>query len=96
MYKWKVTNLVGILLTLLVLPAAEGICGDEARAEWTIVATYPIPENASGLAYDGSWLYCGIYGVNGGRIFHAAVILLPVLGAMLLWGLFCLINSGQW
>lgn len=38
--------------------------------QWTIVATYPIPEGASGLAYDGSKLYCGIYGVNGGDVYQ--------------------------
>ncbi len=30
-------------------------------AEWTIVETYPIPENTSGLAWDGEYLYCGTY-----------------------------------
>ncbi|MDZ7777925.1 MAG: hypothetical protein U5L09_21075 [Bacteroidales bacterium] len=36
--------------------------------EWTIEATYEIPQNASGLAWDGTYLYCGIYGVDGDRI----------------------------
>ncbi|HUU82826.1 MAG TPA: choice-of-anchor D domain-containing protein [Phycisphaerae bacterium] len=40
------------------------------RAEWTIVATYSIPEGASGLAYDGTYLYCGIYGVNGNQVYR--------------------------
>lgn len=39
-------------------------------AEWSIVATYEIPENASGLAYDGEYLYCGIYGSNGDKIYQ--------------------------
>lgn len=38
-------------------------------AGWTIVASYPLPEGASGLAWDGTTLYCGIYGVDGGRIY---------------------------
>ncbi len=38
--------------------------------EWTIEATYEIPQNASGLAWDGTNLYCGIYGVDGERIFQ--------------------------
>nr|MBC8525874.1 PQQ-binding-like beta-propeller repeat protein [Candidatus Cloacimonadota bacterium] len=38
--------------------------------EWTIVATYPIPEGASGLAYDGTYLYCGIYGANGDEVYR--------------------------
>jgi outer membrane protein assembly factor BamB len=37
---------------------------------WTIVASYPIPEGASGLAWDGTNLYCGIYGVDGGRVYR--------------------------
>lgn len=43
---------------------------DRGDAGWTIVASYPIPEGASGLAWDGANLYCGIYGVNGGRIYR--------------------------
>ncbi|MCK5636665.1 MAG: hypothetical protein KAH91_04520, partial [Thermoplasmatales archaeon] len=43
--------------------------GDTNR-EWSIVATYPIPEGASGLAYDGSYLYCGIYGANGDEVYR--------------------------
>ncbi|MCH2134824.1 MAG: choice-of-anchor D domain-containing protein [Phycisphaerales bacterium] len=37
---------------------------------WTIVASYPLPEGASGLAWDGTDLYCGIYGVNGSNIYR--------------------------
>ncbi len=37
---------------------------------WSIIATYPIPEGASGLAYDGSNLFCGIYGANGDEIYQ--------------------------
>lgn len=39
-------------------------------AEWTILATYPIPEGASGLAYDGTHLYFGIYGSSGSNIYQ--------------------------
>jgi len=39
-------------------------------AEWTIVQTYPIPEGASGLAFDGTYLYCGIYGANGDEVYR--------------------------
>jgi hypothetical protein len=27
--------------------------------DWTIVATYTVPGKASGLAFDGEYLYCG-------------------------------------
>jgi len=39
-------------------------------AEWTVVQTYSIPEGASGLAYDGTYLYCGIYGANGDEVYQ--------------------------
>jgi len=37
---------------------------------WSIVATFPIIADASGLAYDGTYLYCGIYGVTGNNIYR--------------------------
>ncbi len=39
-------------------------------AEWTIVQTFSIPEGASGLAFDGTYLYCGIYGANGDKVYQ--------------------------
>ena len=39
-------------------------------AEWTIVETFSIPEGASGLAFDGNYLYCGIYGANGDEVYQ--------------------------
>lgn len=39
-------------------------------ADWTIVETYTIPGKASGLAYDGTYLYSGIYGSNGDQIWR--------------------------
>jgi PKD repeat protein len=44
--------------------------GTVSSRDWTIVATYPIPQAASGLAYDGTYLYCGIYGSNGDQIYQ--------------------------
>jgi len=61
-------------VALCVLNSAS-LVATQANAEqygdsgWTVVASYPIPEGASGLAWDGTSLYCGIYGVNGGRIY---------------------------
>jgi len=37
---------------------------------WTILLTYTIPDAASGLAYDGSYLYCGIYGADGDEAYQ--------------------------
>ncbi|MCF7920118.1 MAG: choice-of-anchor D domain-containing protein [Candidatus Cloacimonetes bacterium] len=48
------------LLLLFVL-----VLGLNLNAEWTVVETFAIPEGAAGLAWDGEYLYCGIYGVNG-------------------------------
>jgi PKD repeat protein len=49
------------------LPQIEGKIGSRY---WSIVATYTIPEGASGLASDGTYLYCGIYGANGDEIYQ--------------------------
>jgi hypothetical protein len=38
--------------------------------DWSIVASYPLPEASSGLAYDGTYLYSGIYGSNGSNIYQ--------------------------
>ena len=48
--------------------ATRGV--SSAGAQWTIVDTFPVPEGASGLAYDGTWLYCGIYGSNGSEVYR--------------------------
>jgi hypothetical protein len=40
-----------------------------APASWSIVASYTIPGKASGLAWDGNYIYSGIYGANGNQIF---------------------------
>jgi len=37
-------------------------------ASWSIVATYTIPGKASGLAWDGTYIYFGIYGSNGSNV----------------------------
>jgi len=67
----------GIVLSCAVASAAGDDAADLSpgggapnREGWTIVATYPIPEGASGLAYDGTYLYCGIYGANGDQIYR--------------------------
>ncbi|MCD4829417.1 MAG: choice-of-anchor D domain-containing protein [Candidatus Cloacimonetes bacterium] len=54
--------------TTIFLVLLLTFCG--LAAEWTIVASYEIHNNSSGLAWDGTWLYCGVYGVNGGDIYR--------------------------
>jgi hypothetical protein len=41
-----------------------------AEGEWSIVKTYNIPGKASGLAFDGQYLYFGIYGLNGDQFYR--------------------------
>ena len=42
----------------------------KSNRDWTIIETFAIPEDASGLAWDGTYLYCGIYGANGDRVYQ--------------------------
>jgi len=49
-----------ISFILLMLPLAL-----VAGRDWTIVATYTIPGKASGLAWDGTYLYSGLYSAPG-------------------------------
>lgn len=41
----------------------------DAPSTWSIVATYTIPGKASGLAWDGTYIYFGIYGANGNQVY---------------------------
>ncbi len=54
------------LLVAIMLFMVVGL----AFAEWTVVGSYPISGKASGLASDGTYLYYGIYGTNGGRVYR--------------------------
>jgi hypothetical protein len=51
---------------------ALGQTGNKAREkdsrEWTIVETFTVPGKASGLAWDGQYIYFGQYGVNGSQV----------------------------
>ncbi|MBU1319238.1 MAG: choice-of-anchor D domain-containing protein [candidate division Zixibacteria bacterium] len=55
------------LCAILSMPLSNAEAG---QRDWSIVATYTIPEGASGLAWDGSYLYCGIYGANGNQVYR--------------------------
>jgi len=55
----KILLSIIFLLVLQILPA-----------EWTILETYSIPGKASGLAFDGTNLYFGIYGSNGDHVYR--------------------------
>ena len=59
-----------VAATVVLTASVPGWATDSGSRDWSIVATYPIPEGASGLAWDGTWLYCGIYGADGGRVYQ--------------------------
>ncbi len=45
-------------------------CFASLWSEWTVVQTFTIPGKASGLAWDGTYLYSGIYGSNGSDVYR--------------------------
>ena len=59
-----------ILTFLLVasLTLAQNKTNKGSR-DWSVVASYTIPGKASGLAYDGTYLYFGIYGSGGDEVY---------------------------
>ncbi|GAB4314044.1 MAG: hypothetical protein Kow00127_05170 [Bacteroidales bacterium] len=44
--------------------------GQSQTDDWTIVGTWSIPGKASGLASDGTYIYFGIYGSNGDKVYR--------------------------
>jgi len=58
------------LLFLLLFPTLL-FSQNKNPNEWTVVATYEIPGKASGITWDGTWLYSGLYSSPGddNRIF---------------------------
>ncbi len=81
----KILSIATVIIFLLVGFGAVGISKNKTIAntneydvatsgeilfrDWSILATYSIPEGAAGLAYDGAYLYCGIYGANGDEVY---------------------------
>lgn len=57
-----------IILTISMIQVSAQNSGDSK--DWSIVATYQISGKASGLAWDGQYLYYGIYGANGDRVYR--------------------------
>jgi hypothetical protein len=65
-----VCTLAGVTAANSPVHAGEGGGARPGPSGWTIVASYTLPEGASGLAWDGEHLYCGIYGANGGMVYQ--------------------------
>lgn len=61
--------LIWTLIAMLTGLAVSPLAAQESK-DWSIVASYVIPEAASGLAYDGTYFYFGIYGSNGQNIYQ--------------------------
>ncbi len=62
MLKFYLTHLVVLMLYFgMAAPAFS----QENPQEWTILETYTIPGKASGLAWDGQYLYSGLYSAPG-------------------------------
>ncbi len=59
-----------VVCCAVVSMAAIAVAATDDSRDWSIVATYSIPEGASGLAWDGTYLYCGIYGANGSEVYR--------------------------
>lgn len=53
-----------IIFSLLIIMISYPLEAQDTR-EWTIVETYTIPGKASGLAWDGTYLYSGLYSAPG-------------------------------
>jgi len=67
-FQWPAAILSGLLLM-----AGSGLAQvpeqPASPASWSIVASYTIPGKASGLAWDGTYIYFGIYGANGNNVY---------------------------
>ncbi len=59
-----------ILLILLLSSLYNYSPAADRGGEWTIVASYSVPGKASGLAWDGTYIYFGIYGSQGDRVYR--------------------------
>jgi len=59
-----------LLSALTMLTLTFNVMSQEMSRDWTILQTYTVPGKASGLASDGTYLYYGIYGANGDRVYR--------------------------
>lgn len=51
-------------------PAKGGEQSDKGDRSWSILQSWDIPGKASGLAFDGTYLYFGIYGSDGDHFYR--------------------------
>lgn len=65
--KRKVLPFVFVLTCLLQFQLAQS---QATESSWTILETHSITGKASGLAWDGTYLYFGIYGANSDKVYR--------------------------
>lgn len=67
-----IKNAVILFLTTLLCSSTTTKAQEPQKEpqEWTIVQSWDIPGKASGLAWDGTYLYFGIYGSNGDHFYR--------------------------
>ncbi len=57
-------------LSIFACPVIRANEPGGAPTGWAIIASYTIPGKASGLAWDGTYIYFGIYGANGNNVYR--------------------------
>jgi len=67
----KTTLLLSMMLALACTSLAEKTPDlEKGSREWTIIQSWDIPGKASGLAWDGTYIYFGIYGSDGDHFYR--------------------------
>ena len=67
----KITVLLSMMLVLAGTSLAEKTPDlEKGSREWTIIQSWDIPGKASGLAWDGTYIYFGIYGSDGDHVYR--------------------------
>jgi hypothetical protein len=61
-----------LLISLLSTVSFQPVKSSDTQkdGQWTIVEYFELPDSSSGLAFDGEFLYSGIYGSNGDYIYQ--------------------------
>ncbi|MCB0805423.1 MAG: choice-of-anchor D domain-containing protein [Bacteroidales bacterium] len=62
--------LLAFLMVVISNQLSSSVPGEKDPKDWTILETHTISGKASGLAWDGTYIYYGIYGANGDEIYR--------------------------
>lgn len=67
----RITVILSVMFALVCSTFAEKTQDSERGSrEWTILQSWDIPGKASGLAWDGTYIYWGIYGSDGDHFYR--------------------------